>query len=632
MGKKNPKINFVKALSAICVILLWRNAFLSVFDLETIADQMGQKEVVFAAVMVSITALILLMTAFKVRRLRVIAYVVIFAPFIAAAFARKFPPPGASWLLVFAAVLYGTCCAMEESEPRTIFRSLVPIAAVFGIAAGISFFAGKQIDRIRIDENGFYQETRREIRENVIGKVEELAEKIKYKKDDRKPDEEKTEEKKQDFESGNDRENIENNNPSRTENEPTQQSGENENFSSGSKMEDLKAIASFKPSSEVSTCVVLEKKTTYLHDRWGTTYQDSAWTNERLEKILSSSQHYFEEERQELFLQYPPELTRMREMCEGWDKSSLSAVKNQIDEALSHAVYDVNPGSTPAKWDFAEYFLFENKKGFCVHFATTAALFYRMCGYESVYVEGSVVPASAFKEKENGTYEAQVDGSMGHAWCEVYDEESGEWITMEHTPAALRNGMEGADAAEQKKKDGFDNAKAFKMIVCIIFTVGAVFGSIFIQAAVRRKRHRRKIRVLRGGIGILTMYDDVVEIARLTEKPKKQIFRSKYSDTDYYSEIWLEHLKKQYPQISEEEWNDFYEEVRRILFYHPTEGREGWKVSYKVYRKFCSEAEKRMGQKARLLLKYVYCIKDPFYEKGTSFMKRKKKKEKEKIR
>ena len=632
MEKKNPKINFAKATAAIGVILLWQNAFWSVFDLETMADRSGQKEVVLAAVIVSAAVLILLTASFRVRRLRLIAYFVIFAPFIAAACARKFPPPGAAWLLVFAAVLYGTCCAMEESEPGTVIRSFVPIAAVFGIAAGISFFAGKQIDRIRIDENGYYQETRQKIRENVIGKVEDLAENIKNKEDDRKPDEEKAEEKERDLESRNERENTENKNPFRTEQDPEQQSGENETLSSGGKMEDLKEIAAFKPSSETSVCVVLEKKTTYLYDRWGTTYQDSAWTNERLEKILSSSKYYFEEEREELFLQYPPELTRMRKMCEGWDKSSLSAVKKQIDEALSQAVYDVNPGSTPAKWDFAEYFLFENKKGFCVHFATTAALFYRMCGYQSIYVEGSVVPASAFREKENGTYEAQVDGSMGHAWCEVYDEESGEWITMEHTPAALRNGMEGADAVEQKNKDDFDNAKVFKVIVCIIFTVGAVFGCVFIQAAVREKRHRRKIGTLRGGIGILTMYDDVVEIARLTEKPKKQIFRNKYSDTDYYSEIRLEHLKKQYPQISEEEWNGFYEEVRRILFYHPTEGREGWKISYKVYRKFCSEAEKRMGQKARLLLKYVYCIKDLFYEKGTSFMKRKKKKEKEKIR
>ncbi|URW89369.1 hypothetical protein M5E84_03050 [[Ruminococcus] torques] len=202
--KKNPEINFVKALSAVCAVLLWRNAFLSVFDLEALANQIGRKEIIFAEIAVSFAVFILLIAAFKVRRLRVIAYLVIFAPFISAACARKFPPPWASWMLVFAAVLYGTCCAMEGCKAKQVFRSLVLISAVFGIAAGISVFAGKQIDQIRVDENGFYQETRQKIRENVIGKAEELAEKIKNKKDGKKLDEEKT-----DAESKHDREDIE---------------------------------------------------------------------------------------------------------------------------------------------------------------------------------------------------------------------------------------------------------------------------------------------------------------------------------------------------------------------------------------------------------------------------------------
>ena len=118
------------------------------------------------------------------------------------------------------------------------------ISAVFGIAAGISVFAGKQIDQIRVGENGFYQETRQKIRENVIGKAEELAEKIKNKKDGKKLDEEKT-----DAESKHDREDIEEKNPFRPENDPTQQNGKNDNMTSGGKMDDLKAISSFKPSS-----------------------------------------------------------------------------------------------------------------------------------------------------------------------------------------------------------------------------------------------------------------------------------------------------------------------------------------------------------------------------------------------
>ena len=150
-------------------------------------------------------------------------------------------------------------------------------------------------------------------------------------------------------------------------------------------MDDLKAISSFKPSSEVSTCVVLEKKKTYLYDRWGTTYEDSAWTNEKLEEVVYSSKYYFEEEKEELFLQYPSELTRMQKMCEGWDKSSFSAVKNQIDEALSNIVYDTNPGKTPAKWDFAEYFLFENKRDF-VYILPQQQLYFTGCAATSRFM------------------------------------------------------------------------------------------------------------------------------------------------------------------------------------------------------------------------------------------------------
>ena len=150
--------------------------------MEALANQIGRKEIIFAEIAVSFAVFILLIAAFKVRRLRVIAYLVIFAPFISAACARKFPPPWASWMLVFAAVLYGTCCAMEGCKAKQVFRSLVLISAVFGIAAGISVFAGKQIDQIRVGENGFYQETRQKIRENVIGKAEELAEKIRVMK------------------------------------------------------------------------------------------------------------------------------------------------------------------------------------------------------------------------------------------------------------------------------------------------------------------------------------------------------------------------------------------------------------------------------------------------------------------
>ena len=131
-------------------------------------------------------------------------------------------------------------------------------------------------------------------------------------------------------------------------------------------------------------------------------------------------------------------------------------------------------------------------KGILCTFATTAALLYRMCGYQSIYVEGLVVPASAFKEKENGTYEAQVDGTMGHAWCEVMmrKQESGsQWNIRRHLQETrCRERMRQT----KRKKNSFKSNQVFRLIVCVVFVAGAAFGGVFIQAVVRGKRHRRK--------------------------------------------------------------------------------------------------------------------------------------------
>lgn len=37
----------------------------------------------------------------------------------------------------------------------------------------------------------------------------------------------------------------------------------------------------------------------------------------------------------------------------------------------------------------------------------------------------------------------------------LYDEKTGEWITMEHTAGISRNEMQGADAAKQKERKQF---------------------------------------------------------------------------------------------------------------------------------------------------------------------------------
>ena len=45
--------------------------------------------------------------------------------------------------------------------------------------------------------------------------------------------------------------------------------------------------------------------------------------------------------------------------------------------------------------------------------------------------KGYAVPASAFEEQEDGTYQAQISGAMGHAWCQV-------WCLMTDTGKMLK--------------------------------------------------------------------------------------------------------------------------------------------------------------------------------------------------
>lgn len=106
----------------------------------------------------------------------------------------------------------------------------------------------------------------------------------------------------------------------------------------------------------------------------------------------------------------------------------------EVASALEgQAKYSLKPGKTPPGKDVAEYFYFENRKGYCEHFATVATLMLRMKGIPARYVAGYAVNPNEFVQKEDGTYEAVVTGDSAHAWAEAYVSGIG-WIPVETTP------------------------------------------------------------------------------------------------------------------------------------------------------------------------------------------------------
>lgn len=91
------------------------------------------------------------------------------------------------------------------------------------------------------------------------------------------------------------------------------------------------------------------------------------------------------------------------------------------------AEYDIETGRMPSdQEDFAMWFLKEGERGYCVHFATTAAVLLRAAGIPARYVTGYLIGV-----QPNQT--VAVEQRHGHAWVEYYVDGVG-WLILEATP------------------------------------------------------------------------------------------------------------------------------------------------------------------------------------------------------
>lgn len=101
-----------------------------------------------------------------------------------------------------------------------------------------------------------------------------------------------------------------------------------------------------------------------------------------------------------------------------------------------NATYDLRTPRTPSEEDFVTYFLEESHRGYCVHFASAAALLLRTQGIPARYVSGYVasIPATTLGQN-TGKYTTRVVDSNAHAWVEIYLYGYG-WYPVEVTPTS----------------------------------------------------------------------------------------------------------------------------------------------------------------------------------------------------
>jgi len=89
--------------------------------------------------------------------------------------------------------------------------------------------------------------------------------------------------------------------------------------------------------------------------------------------------------------------------------------------------YTLQPGATPSDRDFVDYFLFEQKQGYCVHYASAMVVMARAAGLPARYVEGFRMASSA-----DSSEDYIITNQSAHSWVEIYFEGAG-WVPFEPT-------------------------------------------------------------------------------------------------------------------------------------------------------------------------------------------------------
>ena len=135
------------------------------------------------------------------------------------------------------------------------------------------------------------------------------------------------------------------------------------------------------------------------------------------------------------YLELPDTVTeRTRKLAE----NITSNAGNHYEKALyvknylqNNYVYDLEIGHFPKDADTVDYFLFEEKKGYCEHFASAMAVMLRTLGIPTRLVTG-YMPGEY--NPFTGYYEVKI--SDAHAWVEVFIEQYG-WIPFDPTAPDL---------------------------------------------------------------------------------------------------------------------------------------------------------------------------------------------------
>lgn len=132
-----------------------------------------------------------------------------------------------------------------------------------------------------------------------------------------------------------------------------------------------------------------------------------------------------------IYLRLPPNIpNRVRELA----RNITSGADNGYDKAMALAEalrrgewqYTLDTKYPPSGADFVDWFLFEQKEGYCVHFSSAFVVMARAVGLPSRWVIGY-----SSGTRQDGGY--VIQNRHAHAWAEVWFDDYG-WVPFEATP------------------------------------------------------------------------------------------------------------------------------------------------------------------------------------------------------
>ena len=155
--------------------------------------------------------------------------------------------------------------------------------------------------------------------------------------------------------------------------------------------------------------------------------RDVEWTDSYLKEVYETCLYVPEETRKSL-LECGKLPEWYLELLEDPSKmTTAEKVARVVDYVRNLHPYSKDTPYPPEGADFVTWFITESRSGFCVHYATTAAVLLRMIDVPTRYVSGY------YADTDPGGKPTQVSMTNAHAWFEFFDPDYG-WVLDDPTP------------------------------------------------------------------------------------------------------------------------------------------------------------------------------------------------------